>query len=76
MEESVLRLKRREAYGAIRNAVQNYERLPSATSARAVEAACARLRQVGEEAIRLRQGFRRAQRDLMQSRSMRDLERV
>ena len=52
MEESVLRLKRREAYGAIRNAVQIYERLPSATSARAVEAACARLRQVGEEAIR------------------------
>jgi hypothetical protein len=34
------------------------------------------LRQVGEEAIRLRQGFRRAQRDLMQSRTMRDLERV
>lgn len=60
MEESALRLRRREAYGAVRSAVQAHERNPSDISACAVEHACARLRQVGEEQTWARRHIRYA----------------
>jgi Flp pilus assembly protein TadD len=76
MKESELRLKRRQAYGAMRDAVQAHERNPSDLSVRAVESACARMRQIGEEETWARRSLHHEERYRAAPRKARSFERA